>query len=74
MLKYDSGRALNVPGFQVYQVSANANVAQGSEYAWIWWNDALWVGSEYVWSTFDRALNNPLVVNMPVLRIWQGCE
>ena len=33
MLKYDSGRALNVPGFQVYQVSANANVAQGSEYA-----------------------------------------
>ena len=26
------GRVLNIPGFQVWQVSANASVAKGSEY------------------------------------------
>ena len=29
------GRALNIPGFQVCQVSAYECVAQGSEYGWI---------------------------------------
>ena len=36
------GRVLNIPGFRVYQVSAYARVAQGSECAW---------------STFHRVLN-----------------
>ena len=26
------------------------------------------------WSTFQRVLNKPSVLNMPGLRIWQGCE
>ena len=41
---------------------------------WIWLNNVLWQGSTYVWSTFHRVLNNPPVLNMPGLRIWQGCE
>ena len=74
MSECNYGRVLNIPEFRVCQVSAYANVAQGSEYAWIWLNDALWHGSEYVWSTFHRALNKPSVLNMPGLRIWQDCE
>ena len=68
------GRVLNIPWFQVYQVSAYASIAQGSEYAWIWLNNTVWQGSEYAWSTFHRALNKPLVLNMVGCRIWQGCE
>ena len=30
--------------------------------------------SEYAWSKFRRVLNVPLVLNMPGLGIWQGCE
>ena len=41
---------------------------------WIWLNNTLWQGSEYVWSTFHRALNEPPVLNILGLRIWQGCE
>ena len=33
-----------------------------------------WQGSEYVWSIFVRVLNQPLVLNMPGLKICQGCE
>ena len=51
-----------------------ASVAQGSEYASIWLNNALWRGSEYAWSTYHGVLNEPLVLNMPELRIWQGYE
>ena len=28
----------------------------------------------YAWSTFHRVLSKPPVLNMPELRIWQGCE
>ena len=61
---------------QVYQVSAYASIAQGSEYAWIWLNDALWQGSEYALPSFYRALIKPLVLNKntPGFRIRQGCE
>ena len=65
---------MNIPGFRVCQVSAYASVAQGSEYARIWLNNALWKCSEYAWSTFHIVLNKPPVLNMPGLRIWQGCE
>ena len=74
MLGYNYGRVLNILGFPVCQVSAYARVAQGSEYAWIWLNNALWQSSGYVWSTSHRALNKPPVLNMPGLRIWQDCE
>ena len=47
---------------------------QRSEYTRIWLNNALWQGSEYAWSTFHRVINNPPVLNMLGLRIWQGCE
>ena len=67
---YNYGRVLNIPGFRVCQVSAHATVAQGSEYAWIWQNDVLPQGSGYVWSTFHRPLDKPLVLNMLRLRIW----
>ena len=36
---------------------------------WIWLNNTLWQGSEYVWSTFHRALNKPPVLNIVGLRI-----
>ena len=65
---------LNIPGFRVLQVSAYASVAQGSEYALIWLNNALGQGSEYTWSMFRKVLNKRSVLNMPGLRIWQGCE
>ena len=48
---------LNIPGFRVYQVSAYASVAQFSEYAGIWLNNALQQGSDNVWSTFQSALS-----------------
>ena len=67
-------RVLNIPGFRVCEVSGYASIAQGYEYAWIWLNNALWQGSEYDWSTFHKVLNRPPVLNMPGLRIWQGCE
>ena len=70
MLWYNNEKVLNIPGFQVCQVSAYASVAQGSEYAWIWLNDALWQGSEYVWPTFQGILDKALVLNMPGVRIW----
>ena len=31
-------------------------------------NNVLWQGSEYAWSTFQRVLNKPLVLNMLGLR------
>ena len=37
-------------------------------------NNALWQGSKYAWSTFHRVLNKFPVLNMPGLRIRQGCE
>ena len=37
-------------------------------------NNALWQGSEYIWSTLHRVLNKPPVLNMLGHRIWQGCE
>ena len=74
MSGHNYGKVLNIPGFLVCHVSVYASVALGSEYAWIWLNDALWQGSEYIWSTFQRAFNKPPVLNMPGLRIWQGCE
>ena len=67
-------RVLNISEFQVFQASAYASVPQGSQIAWIWLNDTLWQVSEYVWSTFHRVLNKSPVLNMPRLRIWQGCE
>ena len=41
---------------------------------WIWMNDALWQGSEYAWSMFHKVLNEPPLLNMSGLRIWQSCE
>ena len=41
---------------------------------WIWLNNSLWQGSQYVWSTFHRLLNKPQVLNMLGLRIWHGHE
>ena len=39
-------------------------------------NKVFWLcqGSEYAWSKFYRVLNMPLVLNMPGLTVWQGCE
>ena len=56
---------------RVYKLFAYTSVEEGSEYVL---NNALWQGSEYVWSTFHRVLNESLVLNMPGLRISQGCE
>ena len=68
-------KILNMPDFCIC-------VTQGSEYVWIRLNNArincsdrwLWQGSEYAWSKFHRILNMLLVLNMPGLRIRQGCE
>ena len=30
--------------------------------------------SEYAWSKFHRVLNMPLVLNVPGLEMWGGCE
>ena len=46
---WNYGRVLNIPGFQVSQVSAYASFAQESEYARTWLNNALWQGSKYAW-------------------------
>ena len=62
------GMVLNIPWLRVCQVCAYASVAQGSEYAWIWLNNALKQGSEYAWSTFHRFLNKPPAQNMA--RMW----
>ena len=76
--EYASGcnyaRVLNIPGFRVCQASAYARVAQGSKYAWMWLNNVLWQSSEYTWSTFHKVSNKLPVLNMPRLRIWQGCN
>ena len=61
-------KVLNIPGFHVCKVSAYTSVTQGSEYAWILLNNAIWQGFEYAWSTFHRGLKKPLVLNMPGLR------
>ena len=55
---------MNIPGFQVCQVSAYASVVQGSENARIWLNNALWQSSEYARSPFHRVLNKPARLNM----------
>ena len=34
----------------------------------------LWQGFEYARLKFHWDLNKPPILNMPVLRIWQGCE
>ena len=68
------GGVLNNPGLRVCQVSAYARVAQGSENALIWLNNAQWQGLECAWSTFYSVINKYLVLNMPVLRKCQGCE
>ena len=73
-------RDVIMEAFWIFQDSDNARFlrmqafAQGSEYAWIWLNNVLWQDSDYVWPTFHRELNKSLVLNMPGLRIWQGCE
>ena len=36
-------------------------------------NNTLWQDSEYAWSTFHKVLKPP-VLNIPGLRLWQGCE
>ena len=74
VLECNYGSVLNITELRVCQVSAYASVAQGSERAWIWLNNAIWQGSEYVWSTFNRVLNKLPVLNKPGLRTWQGCE
>ena len=61
-------KVLEISRFPACMVSAYANVAQGSEYAWIWLNNALWQGSENTWSKFHRVLNNPR------FKIFQGSE
>ena len=81
-LKYD--RVPNMHGdgrelwkgfeFQDSEYFVYASVAQGSEYAWIQLNNALWQGPEYAWSPFHRILNKPLILNMTRLRIQQGFE
>ena len=38
---YNYGRILDIPGFLARPVSAYSSVAQGSEYAWIWLNNAM---------------------------------
>ena len=50
-------RVLNIPGFQVCQVCAYANVAEGSEYAWIWLNKPEYalVMSQYAWICLNNA-------------------
>ena len=62
-LGWNYGRVLNIQKFWVCQISANASIAQGSEYAWIWLYNALWQGSEYGWR-FHMILKNPPVLNM----------
>ena len=66
-LKCSYGRDLNIPGFQVCQISAYANVVEDSEYVRIWLNNALWQSSEYGQSTFLRVLNKLPLLNMPGL-------
>ena len=73
-LKCSYGRVLNIPGFQVCQISAYANVVEDSEYVRIWLNNALWQSSEYGQSTFLRVLNKLPLLNMPGLWILQGFE
>ena len=70
MLGYNYGKVLNIPGFWVCQVCVYASVVQVSEYAWIWLNDALWQGSEYVWSTFHRAQN---MARLWISKGYKGC-
>ena len=38
-------RVINIPGFRVCQGSGYATVTQGSEYAWMWLNNAPRQGS-----------------------------
>ena len=66
--RHNNGRVLNIPGFRICQISACVSITQGSEYDWIWLNNAwinwllwLWQSSEYACSKFYRILNMPLV-------------
>ena len=61
-------------GSEYSRILTMPSVAQGSGYALIWLNNALWQGFEYVWSMFHRIWNMHAVLNMPELRIWGGCE
>ena len=64
---------LNTPGSQVFQVSAYASVAQGSEYAWIWLYNALSQGPEYAWSTFQgfkNASGSKYTRVQNIIRLW----
>ena len=69
-----------VEGFWIFQNSEYARFLRMQALhkvlnnAWILLNNALSQGSEYAWSTFHRVLNKRPVLNMPGLRIWQGCE
>ena len=61
-------RVLNIPGFQVCQVSVYVSITQGAWYAWMWLNHA-WINCsdhfeygmvlKYAWSKFHRVLNIP---------------
>ena len=65
--------------FWICQVSANVKVTQDSEYAWMWL-----INDRINCSHNGRVLNTPgqsfrgfwmsLMLNRPVLGIWQGCE
>ena len=61
MLGCNYRRFLNIPGFQVCQVSTYVSIVQGSEYAWIWLNNALWQCFEYAWSMLHKVFNKPPV-------------
>ena len=73
------GRVFNILDFRICQIPTYVSVTQDSEYAWIWLNNVwtncskLWQGSEHAWSTFHRVFIVPPLLNMPELRIWQGC-
>ena len=64
VVRMQYGRVLNILGFREWQVSACASIAYGSEYDWIWLNNALWQGSEYAWPMLHMVLNEPPFVEL----------
>ena len=64
---------------RISQISAYGSVIWGSEYAWIWLNNA-WINcSDYsralnAWYNFSRVFNMPSVLNMPGVVIRQGWQ
>ena len=65
------GRFMNIPRYEICQLSSYASITQGSEYAWIWPKNS-WINKQF-W-LFSQGFECSSSSSVPGLRIRQTCE